>query len=103
MVRLKLIQHKNQKNSFRMRQYLKLILFSACCFSACTSAKKASNISQTGSASGGSNTVWTTDRANNWYTQQAWLVGGNYTPAYSINQLEFWQQETFDTARINTS
>lgn len=85
-----------------MRQYLKLIIFSAWCFSACTSAKKASNISQNGSASGGSNTVWTTDRANSWYTQQVWLVGSNYTPAYSINQLEFWQQETFDTARINT-
>nr|CAA9536989.1 MAG: GH5_13 / GH5 [uncultured Segetibacter sp.] len=86
-----------------MRHYLKLVLFSLLCFSACTSTKKATNISQNSSVNGNaSNAVWTTDKANNWYAQQTWLVGGNYTPAYSINQLEFWQKESFDTARINT-
>lgn len=45
---------------------------------------------------------WSAQKANTWYQQQGgWLIGCNYTPAYAINELEFWQQETFDTARID--
>ncbi len=44
---------------------------------------------------------WSQEKANGWYKQYDWLVGCNYTPAYAINQLEFWQVETFDTAAIN--
>ena len=32
---------------------------------------------------------------------QPWLVGANYTPANAINQLEMWQADTFDPARID--
>jgi hypothetical protein len=46
------------------------------------------------------NTPWTAQKANDWYAKQPWLVGGNYIPANSINQLEMWQAETFDAARI---
>jgi hypothetical protein len=45
--------------------------------------------------------VWTIKQASDWYEKQGWLVGSNYTPAYAINQLEFWQPATFDTARIS--
>jgi hypothetical protein len=45
--------------------------------------------------------VWTIRQANEWYAKQPWLVGSNYSPAYAINQLEFWQKESFDTAVIN--
>jgi hypothetical protein len=44
---------------------------------------------------------WTADRANQWYQQQPWLVGSNFTPAYAINQLEMWQADTFDPHEID--
>ncbi len=48
----------------------------------------------------GQTTPWSAQKANDWYGKQPWLVGGNYIPANSINQLEMWQAETFDAARI---
>ena len=45
--------------------------------------------------------IWTIQQANEWYSRQPWLVGSNFSPAYAINQLEFWQKETFDTVSIN--
>lgn len=44
---------------------------------------------------------WTEQRANDWYAKQPWLVGSNYIPANSINELEMWQAETFDPRRID--
>lgn len=44
---------------------------------------------------------WTRAQANQWYNSQPWLVGSNYTPATAINQLEMWQADTFDPARID--
>lgn len=44
---------------------------------------------------------WTEKAASDWYAKQPWLVGGNYTPASAINQLEMWQAETFDPKRID--
>ena len=45
--------------------------------------------------------VWTRDAAHAWYAGLPWLVGCNFTPSYAINQLEFWQAETFDPAAID--
>jgi hypothetical protein len=44
---------------------------------------------------------WPEARASQWYSAQPWLVGANYTPANAINQLEMWQADTFDPARID--
>ena len=44
---------------------------------------------------------WSEGKANDWYRKQPWLVGANYIPAAAINQLEMWQAETFDPARID--
>jgi len=44
---------------------------------------------------------WTEQRANEWYQREPWLVGANYIPATAINELEMWQAETFDLARID--
>ena len=44
--------------------------------------------------------VWTKEKANEWYSNQKWLVGSNYIPANAINQLEMWQSATFDTSTI---
>lgn len=45
--------------------------------------------------------IWTADQANAWYARQGWLVGPNYTPATAINQLEMWQEDTFDPETID--
>lgn len=44
---------------------------------------------------------WTEQRANEWYANQAWLIGTNFNPSSAINQLEFWQEETFDLETID--
>ena len=45
--------------------------------------------------------IWSVKKANQWYEKQGWLVGGNFLPSTSINQLEMWQADTFDTATIS--
>jgi Cellulase (glycosyl hydrolase family 5) len=45
---------------------------------------------------------WTEKAANDWYARQPWLAGANYIPATAINQLEMWQQDTFDPIWIET-
>jgi hypothetical protein len=45
--------------------------------------------------------VWTKEQANEWYEEQGWLRGSDFIPSTAINQLEMWQEETFDTATIN--
>jgi hypothetical protein len=44
---------------------------------------------------------WPVQKANAWYAQQPWLVGSNYVPRSAINQLEMWQEATFDPAEID--
>ena len=44
---------------------------------------------------------WSVDKAEEWYGQQDWLVGCNFTPSTAINQLEMWQPETFDPDTID--
>lgn len=44
---------------------------------------------------------WSETQARNWYAKQPWLVGANYNPATAINELEMWQDATFDPKRID--
>ena len=44
---------------------------------------------------------WSKEKAWNWYNQNDWLVGTNFNPSSSINQLEFWQADTFDPETID--
>jgi hypothetical protein len=46
-------------------------------------------------------TRWTVERARQWHAAQPWLVGCNYVPADACNQIEMWQKETFNPARID--
>src|SRR5712675_876098 len=46
-------------------------------------------------------TRWSEQKANAWYAQQPWLVGSNYVPKSAINQLEMWQEATFNPAEID--
>jgi hypothetical protein len=45
--------------------------------------------------------LWTEEEAHHWYAGLPWLVGCNFTPSYAVNQLEFWQCETFDPVAID--
>lgn len=45
--------------------------------------------------------IWSKEKANEWYKNQPWLIGANYNPSSSINQLEMWQEETFDPTQID--
>ncbi|PRD46826.1 cellulase family glycosylhydrolase [Sphingobacterium haloxyli] len=45
--------------------------------------------------------IWTKEQANAWYNDQEWLVGPNFTPSTAINQLEMWQEETYDSVTID--
>ena len=44
---------------------------------------------------------WSEERIWKWYDEQPWLVGTNFITSSSINQLEFWQEETFDLELID--
>ncbi|MDF1852435.1 MAG: sulfatase-like hydrolase/transferase [Verrucomicrobiales bacterium] len=44
---------------------------------------------------------WTKERINAWYAKQPWLVGCNYYPATAINQIEMWQESTWDPEQID--
>jgi hypothetical protein len=44
---------------------------------------------------------WSEEKANSWYAEQPWLVGSNYVPKSAINQLEMWQEATFNPDEID--
>jgi hypothetical protein len=44
---------------------------------------------------------WSSEKANEWYARQPWMVGGNFGPSTAINQVEMWQADTFDLATID--
>ena len=43
---------------------------------------------------------WTEERAWQWHNKNGWMVGTNFNPSTSINQLEFWQEDTYDPETI---
>lgn len=44
---------------------------------------------------------WTLEKTWEWYHNQPWLVGTNFNPSTAVNQLEFWQEDTFDPVTID--
>ncbi|MCP4724381.1 MAG: glycoside hydrolase family 5 protein [bacterium] len=46
------------------------------------------------------NKRWSEKEINSWYKQQPWYVGCNFIPSTAINQLEMWQEETYDPETI---
>jgi len=44
---------------------------------------------------------WSEQKAQEWYAKQPWLVGSNYIPRSAINQLEMWQEATFNPDQID--
>ena len=43
---------------------------------------------------------WSVEKVNAWYASRPWIVGCNYVPSTAINDVEFWQSETFDEKTI---
>ena len=43
---------------------------------------------------------WSEERAWDWKEENGWMVGTNFNPSTSINQLEFWQENTYDIETI---
>ena len=46
------------------------------------------------------NQRWSEERAWEWQQENGWMVGTNFNPSTSINQLEFWQEDTYDPKTI---
>jgi hypothetical protein len=44
---------------------------------------------------------WNVAEAQKWEQQSGWLVGCNFIPSTAINQLEMWQDKTFDAQTID--
>src|SRR5205823_15397 len=44
---------------------------------------------------------WSEQKTQEWYARHPWLVGANYIPRSAINQLEMWQQATFNPEQID--
>ena len=44
---------------------------------------------------------WTVEQAQTWSKDKPWLRGSNFNPSTTVNQLEFWQAETFDSQTID--
>jgi hypothetical protein len=44
---------------------------------------------------------WTKEQANAWYEKLPWLVGCNFIPSNAINQLEMFQNASFDPQTID--
>jgi DUF1680 family protein len=39
---------------------------------------------------------WSVEKANDWYAKHSWIVGCNFVPSTAVNDVEMWQDETFD-------
>ena len=78
--------------------FMGLILFS---FTNCTNKTDTKSVNATAIEDSATRIIWSKEKANQWYKNQPWLVGANYNPSTSINQLEMWQEDTFDPTRID--
>ena len=44
---------------------------------------------------------WSKEKAKAWYADHDWMTGANFNPSTAINQLEMWQEATFDPETID--
>tara|TARA_R110002049_G_scaffold9962_2_gene49677 strand:- start:51644 stop:52717 length:1074 start_codon:yes stop_codon:yes gene_type:complete len=44
---------------------------------------------------------WSIEKAKDWYAKHQWITGANFNPSTAINQLEMWQEDTFDPETID--
>src|SRR3974390_1011947 len=53
------------------------------------------------SAAWGQRARWSEQQANDWYVTPPWLVRSHYIPKSAINELEMWQEASFDPEQID--
>ncbi|HJL95614.1 MAG TPA: 1,4-beta-xylanase [SAR86 cluster bacterium] len=46
-------------------------------------------------------TTWDKNKAASWYKDQEWIVGCNFLPSTAINQLEMFQEDSYDLTTLN--
>lgn len=78
-----------------------LLLSTALSGAAVAQAGQAANPAGRPAAARPADGPWAAEAAQRWYAAQPWLVGANYLPASAINQLEMFNADTFDPARID--
>jgi hypothetical protein len=44
---------------------------------------------------------WSAEKAKAWHEGLPWIIGCNFIPSNAINQLEMWQEESFDARLID--
>jgi len=66
------------------------------CYSSCRPSERSVKKDEPAPAS-----IWSPEKAREWYKTQSWLVGSNFIPSTAVNQLEMWQAETFDKITID--
>lgn len=44
---------------------------------------------------------WPEQRINEWYGEQPWILGSNFIPSTAINQIEMWQESSYDPVTID--
>lgn len=78
------------------RKFFLLLISGLFILGACNKASKNQNPVEPENTS-----RWTVEQAEQWGAENGWLRGCNFTPSTAINQLEFWQSETFDPETID--
>jgi hypothetical protein len=76
-----------------------LIVFQFC--ASPESKETGNNADSTATVKPTERSMWSKEDAKAWYAEQGWLVGCNFLTSTAINQLEMFQQESFDTATID--
>jgi len=44
---------------------------------------------------------WSVQEAQEWYANHDWIVGANFVPSTAVNQIDMWQEFTFDPETID--
>jgi hypothetical protein len=83
------------------KTFFKILLILLCINTNLISAQKEKTKNKLHVETENKNQVWSSEKANQWYSEHKWINGADYIPSNAINQLEMWQQDTFDSARID--
>lgn len=86
-------------SSFPVRAVCILAVLGSVLLVACTTTETGPDISKVNAQEPVAGR-WSQERINAWYDDLPWLVGCNYYPATAINQIDMWQEATFDSATI---
>ncbi len=84
-----------------MQQWSKFGLIAALVVALAACVTQPSGTAQVAETETDTNQRWSREKANQWYSEQPWLVGANFLPSTAINQLEMWQEATFDPETID--